>query len=281
MSRLLFLLFICVSCSSPELKNPVAVAASTKEQLPVVKTISDAVDSTVRVDFGFALGSGFVVGYKIDPITNKYYYEILSAAHIFLESPITGQPHNSVSPVEITFFIGKEKKVFTGMLEKLDPFLDLAMIKVFDNTRNKPLCKIFEIEYGSEYLDYSTGVSIIGYPQGIGPIITRGYISSIGTLEWDRESYLTTAQSAPGASGGPVIDLRTGRIIGMLRAVLLSPDGKIVTWCSIVTPASRLIKFLGEYYAGSYPYNIKPAETSRGVSFTPEGNFLVFVPSEE
>tara|TARA_R110000824_G_scaffold148_5_gene553 strand:- start:561 stop:1394 length:834 start_codon:yes stop_codon:yes gene_type:complete len=275
MNRLLFLLFLFVSCSSPELKKPAINAVSLEEHLPAVKTISDAVDSTVRIDFGLAIGSGFVIGYKLDLVTRNYYYEILSAGHIFSD----GYPYDSVSPVEVTFFIDKKKKRFLGTVEKLDPVLDLAIIKVFDLTGNKPLCKIFEIDSGIEYLDYTTEVSIIGYPQGIGPIVTRGHISGIEMLAWDKESFLTTAQSAPGNSGGPVVDLETGHVIGLLRAVLLNPSGEIMTWCSVVTPASRLLKFLGEYYSNSYPYYIKPIETSRGASFTPEGSFLVFIPS--
>ena len=144
------------------------------------------------------------------------------------------------------------------------------------------MCPIFEIETGTEYLDYRTDVAIVGYPQGIGPIVTRGHISGIDMLEWDREAFVTTAQSAPGTSGGPVIDLKTGRIIGMLRAVLVSqPSGQLLTWCSIVTPAARIQKFMGEYFAGSYPHYIKTAETSRGVSFSTKGDFFVFYPSAE
>jgi len=280
MKRLAILLGLLVSCNSPQvIVEDTIEEVSLTERYQIVKTIEDAVNATVQVDFGLATGTGFVVGHKIDPVTKSYYYEILSAAHVFEEDiPVDGSP---VPPVRVIFSINKKKSFSLGTLEKIDIEADIALIKVYDFISDKPRCPIFEIEKGTEYLNYHTDVAIVGYPQGIGPIVTRGHISGIEMLEWDKESFLTTAQSAPGTSGGPVINLKTGRIIGMLRAVLvLRPSGQLLTWCSIVTPVSRIQRFLGEYYVEDYPYIIKPAEVSRGVSFQEKGNFLLFYPDE-
>ena len=75
MKRLAILLGLIFSCTSPQvIDEGIMEKVSLEKEIPTVKTIEDAVNATVQVDFGFATGTGFVVGYKIDPISKSYYY---------------------------------------------------------------------------------------------------------------------------------------------------------------------------------------------------------------
>ena len=72
-------------------------------------------------------------------------------------------------------------------------------------------------------------------------MMTEGIISGVSILDWDREAYTTTAQAAPGSSGGPVIDLHTGKVLGFLKAIVTVPrSSQFLGWQAIVGPASDI-----------------------------------------
>ena len=122
---------------------------------------------------------------------------------------------------------------------------DLAVIRV---GVDRELCLPFAIRQNDLYLNYLNEVEILSFPLGVGPIVSRGFISGLQTFDYDKDSYITNAQTAPGSSGGPVIELKTGKVIGMLRAVLqMTSSGQDLGWCSIITPAKAIRDFVNEY----------------------------------
>ena len=226
-------------------------------------------------------------------------YTVLSAAHVFsndsLESAAPFISKDQRETVRATFYNDKDKTIRIGKVKSLDTIADLAIIEIYGKDETDALCKSFWFERGDEYLKYMTDVALIGYPQGVGPIVTTGHISGISVLSWDQESFTTTAQSAPGSSGGPGVNLKTGKVVGMLRAVLRMPTtGQLLTWTSIITPVETIKTFYGDYVTKMYlpekETDIKPTDTSRGQetpstsSFTPpatmNGNVLIFTPNE-
>ena len=177
----------------------------------------------------------------------------MTCSHVLEEFSYYHEPTNfnplekEGSSADIIFNVkeGKEAIAFTGTIKKVDDENDLAVIRV---GVTKKLCTPFSIKQNDTYLNYLTKVQIISYPLGVGPIISRGFISGIQTFDYDIESYITNAQTAPGSSGGPVIDLNSGKVIGVLRAVLkMNSRGQLLGWCSIITPAEAVRNFVNEY----------------------------------
>lgn len=310
-SLLAIFLFTSCSESSPRaetseetssrsgIESLVDAESPLSDRYRLVENIEDAIHATVKLSYQNATGSGFVVSVMRDDVTNKRVYTVLSAAHIFinesLESavPLTSKDQSEI--VRATFYQGKMRSIRTGKVILLDPLADLALIEIYGKDETDALCKSFWFERGDDYLKYMTDVALIGYPQGIGPIVTTGHISGISVLSWDHESFTTTAQSAPGSSGGPVVNLKTGKVVGMLRAVLRMPNtGQLLTWTSIITPVHTIKDFYGGYLQNLYlpekETKIQAAETTRGEetpptsSFAPpttmNGKVLIFTPNE-
>ena len=66
MKRLAILLLTLVSCQAPSViieENP-AKNVSDSIKAEVVRTTQDAVDATVKIDFGYSTGTGFVIKYE-------------------------------------------------------------------------------------------------------------------------------------------------------------------------------------------------------------------------
>jgi serine protease Do len=69
-----------------------------------------------------------------------------------------------------------------------------------------------------------TAVFTVGFPdttiQGVEPKFTDGRVSSLSGLRDDPEHYQITVPVQPGNSGGPLVDAKTGTVVGIVAAVL-------------------------------------------------------------
>ncbi len=87
-------------------------------------------------------------------------------------------------------------------------------------------------------------VFTIGFPnadlQGVEPKFTDGRISSLSGLRDDRDHYQITVPAQPGNSGGPLVDVKTGSVVGIVAAVLRGREN--VTYAIKSRVAAALLK---------------------------------------
>jgi len=227
---LLYFLLTLVGCSSCHSAN-----TYEEESKGYVVTQQEALESSVLITFGFTTGSGFVIDTFLNKDRTKRCYKVMTAAHVVKRE--YGTPLAKPS-IRFTIF-GKQKTLKNAEIVFKDTYLDVALIVVWTDELLQ-LCLPFRIMDDDSYLQYATDVYMISYPQGFGPMLSEGIISGISILDWDKEAFTTTAQSAPGSSGGPVIKSNTGEVVGLLKAVMILPGSPhLFGWQSIVAPASE------------------------------------------
>ena len=106
----------------------------------------------------------------------------------------------------------KEKKKFDGSLLYVDPFLDLAIVKIpVDRIPNRAVQAKLACDFTP-----SVGhpVGAFGHPFSLSFTGTRGIVSGFN-LKKGRRKIQTDAAINKGNSGGPLIDLHNGSVIGI------------------------------------------------------------------
>ena len=254
------LFYVC--CQSPQPKKE------------FVTNAFQSLESSVRVDYGFTTGSGFVVETGLHPEKKIRFYKIITCEHV-VDNTYSTYP---LSPIVI-FTRGKEKIRLAGKVLKTDERLDLALIEVWqsdDKLRFLP----FKITSQDDVVKYFAEVILVSYPQGLGPIATKGIISGLNVLPWAAESIVATSQSAPGSSGGALVAVETGEVVGVLKAVLRVSGGTgVLNWFSILTPPAHLREFLGRTKVASSGDVIITPGLPRGEN-TPTEIMVTFTPLE-
>jgi len=200
-----------------------------------VVTQQEALESSVLVEFGIATGSGFIIDTFLNKKGTKRCYKVITASHV--TKPEYASP---LSKPSIRFTLNGKRITLTGAeITFRDVYADIALLTIWTDNLEQ-LCLPFRIIEDNSYLKYSTDVYMVSYPQGFGPMLTKGIISGIKIFAWDDKAFTTTAQSAPGSSGGPVIKSDTGEVVGLLKAVVVQPGSPhLFGWQSIVAPASE------------------------------------------
>ncbi len=159
-----------------------------------VEAVSEAV---VMVSSPAGMGSGFFINEDGYLITNYHVIE-------------------RETKIEVTMFIkvkdGFEKKKFKKVkIEAINPFIDLALLKVEDlgDTKVKFAClgDIDKIEVGEK-------VFAIGNPLGLERTVTDGVISTRNRAFEGLVYIQTNADINPGNSGGPLFNL-AGEVVGV------------------------------------------------------------------
>ena len=158
------------------------------------------VRATLPVPFdGDRKGSGLGAGFLVDAGRGW----IMTNAHVVGRSP---------SRIEVAFHgqeFSEAHKVY------VDPFLDLAIIRVSDGVATK------EIEEPrlecSAMPPVGHAVGAFGHPWRLQFTGTRGIISGV-TARYRTELLQTDAPINQGNSGGPLISLESGRIVGINTA---------------------------------------------------------------
>ncbi|HLG28004.1 MAG TPA: trypsin-like peptidase domain-containing protein [Paenisporosarcina sp.] len=112
----------------------------------------------------------------------------------------------------------------TGRVIGISDEYDVALIQVDDYAGEVPLeMEINETEIGSE-------VIALGSPQGLENSASIGYLTGLDrSFESDfqyENVYQVDAQISPGSSGGPLLDAKTGKVIG-INSALLTADQSI------------------------------------------------------
>ncbi|MGD0596764.1 MAG: trypsin-like peptidase domain-containing protein [Sedimentisphaerales bacterium] len=163
----------------------------------IEQCVAEVGEAVVKVSSPAGMGSGFFINEQGYLITNYHVVE-------------------KETKIEVTVFKkakdGFNKKVFKGIrIEAINPFIDLALLKVEDlggmQVKFAYLGDVDEIEPGE-------GVFAIGNPLGLERTVTNGVISTTNRA-FEGLIYLQTdAAINPGNSGGPLFNL-AGEVIGV------------------------------------------------------------------
>jgi len=180
---------------------PLAAAADTSEGVfKNALNYTVQVRATLPVPFdGDRKGSGLGAGFLVDAGRGW----IMTNAHVVGRSP---------SRVE-TAFHGQEfseaRKVY------VDPFLDVAIVRVADRVETKGIAEP-PLDCGA-MPPVGHAVGAFGHPWRLQFTGTRGIISGV-TARYRTELLQTDAPINQGNSGGPLISLESGRIVGINTA---------------------------------------------------------------
>ncbi len=163
----------------------------------IEKCVERFSEAVVKVSTPGGLGSGFFLNEDGYLITNYHVIE-------------------KETKIEVTLFQkakdGFEKKTFKNVkIEAINPFIDLALLKVEDLGDVK-VTYVYLGDIGS--ISVGEAVFAIGNPLGLERTVTNGVISSVNRAFEGLIYIQTNADINPGNSGGPLFNL-AGEVIGV------------------------------------------------------------------
>lgn len=183
--------------SNPAVSTQQLYRTADLKDMSIEKSVEMVAEAVVKVSTPGGLGSGFFINEQGYLITNCHVIE-------------------QETKIEVTVFQkganGFEKKTFKNVkIEALNPFVDLALLKVED-------LEGAEIKYvclgNLEDINVGQRVFAIGTPLGLERTVTDGVIST-KNRSFEGLVYLqTNADINPGNSGGPLFNL-AGEVIGV------------------------------------------------------------------
>ena len=216
---LLALLALCVIFSSPAYAT---IGEDIFKQAPVYTV---QIRTVVEMPFSedkrsSALGAGFVVDAERG--------WIMTNAHVAARSP---------SRVRIAFRGGDYRpasKVY------VDPYLDLAILQLSDEQRRD--LKEAKLDC-DEYPPMGHPVGAFGHPWDLYYTGTRGIISGV-TAQTGNEMLQTDAPINSGNSGGPLISLENGKVVGINTSSIDDKDDQNTNFAIPMKYACRVLELL-------------------------------------
>ncbi|MCM3584352.1 S1C family serine protease [Mesobacillus maritimus] len=182
--------------------NLVAQLTETDKPNPSPKDLKEVIHDTQKLVMKLeledgSLGSGFLYNQKGDIITNAHV--VANAKEVKVKTT--------------------DSKEYTGQVIGMSTEVDVAVVRVKGLEEVEPLsiARIRKAEIGDEVL-------ALGSPLGFQNTVTTGIISgldrdlNIDNFKYE-DVYQISAPIAPGNSGGPLIDRKTGEVIGINSAV--------------------------------------------------------------
>jgi serine protease Do len=202
---------------------PALIAAARPSVLPV-----GTFSPTDSPRFGFR-GTGFVVGDGTLVATNF---------HVLAPGADTGEPGSAPQMMVLLGRVGEQAAGRRARVVATDRARDLALLRI----EGTPLPSLALAEAGSAR--EGQDIALMGFPiggmLGFAPVTHRGIVASITTAalpaataqsldprallrlrEGNFELLQLDATAYPGNSGGPVFDVTTGRVIGVVNMVLV------------------------------------------------------------
>ncbi len=169
---------------------------------------------------GSWIGAGFVVDAERG--------WVMTNAHISARSP---------SQVRISFRGGNHKpasKVY------VDPYLDLAILELHESQRQN--LKAARLDCG-EFPPMGHPVGAFGHPWGLSYTGTRGIVSG-ATAKMGGELLQTDAPINSGNSGGPLISLETGEVVGINTSKYNDKKDQNTNFATPMKYACRVLELL-------------------------------------
>jgi len=167
-----------------------------------------------------SIGAGFVID------TGRRW--ILTNAHVTGRSP---------AEIDVTFSDGTR---VAAAPVYIDPYLDLAVLGYDEPEEFAPSAA--EMECASTP-GIGHPVGTFGHPGGLRFTGTRGIISGLSS-QFDGEWLQTDAPISTGNSGGPLISLETGRVVGINSAILDGEGMQNTNFAVPSTHACRVVELL-------------------------------------
>jgi S1-C subfamily serine protease len=201
-----------------------------------------ALDYTVQIKTAVPMpfehdrkGSGRGAGFLVDADRGW----IMTNSHVVGRSP---------SRIEVAFNgddFAEARKVY------VDPFLDLAIISVGDRAKKLGL-KAAILDCG-DLPNVGHPVGAFGHPWNLRFTGTRGIISGV-TNTYETEVLQTDAPINQGNSGGPLISMRDGRIVGINTASIVEKGAQNTNFAVGMKYACRVLELLREGRDPSPPH---------------------------
>lgn len=159
----------------------------------------------VKIQLDGSFGSGFLYNKQGDVVTN---------AHV-------------VANAKDVTVVTSDSREYPGTVIGISPDTDVAVVRVPGLAGVEPLqiARARKGEIGDEVL-------ALGSPLGYQNTVTTGIISGIdrdmdiGPFHYE-DAYQISAPIAPGNSGGPLVDSKTGEVLGINSAVHIDVSGSI------------------------------------------------------
>lgn len=196
-----------------------ALAETTPEQV-----LADAARYTVKIEVLSRIGlnqdsggSGSGTGFLID----KKRGWIVTNAHVSTRSP---------SSIKVSFK-GADKVVARRI--HVDPFIDVAVLQI-DPAEVPAAAKEAQLDCNQNSQSGSS-VFAYGHPWGLSFTASRGIVSG---MSWFYPSHLIQTDAAinSGNSGGPLINIATGKIIGINSSTYKDRDDENATAVGLAEP---------------------------------------------
>lgn len=196
-----------------------ALADPSPEQV-----LGDAAHYTVKVDVlsGIGLnqdagGSGSGTGFLVD----KKRGWIVTNAHVSTRSP---------SSIKISFKGGHQ---IVAQRIHVDPFIDLAILQI-DTDAIPAWAKEAQLDC-RESAQSGSSVFAYGHPWGLSFTASRGIVSG---MSWFYPSNLIQTDAAinSGNSGGPLINIATGKVLGINSSTYRDSDDENATAVGLAEP---------------------------------------------
>jgi S1-C subfamily serine protease len=142
-------------------------------------------DIAVRIQTLYGSGSGIIVS-KHSILTNAHVLTKMSVGEeVFVQEDV-------------------DSRLIKASILHIDEKRDLALIQTA-----KELSKIAQFQ---TTIKYGQGIVVIGSPQGQTDFPTYGYF-----YRYSGDTIIVSCNIYPGNSGGPIIDAKTGKVVGIAR----------------------------------------------------------------
>ena len=175
---------------------------SENVQKDVSQVIDESLKKVVTIYTGSSQGSGFLINNQGDVLTNAHVVE---------------------GSTEVTAIDSEDQK-YSGSVIGYSNNTDVAIVRVAELAGQTPLA----LETSEDAL-IGDEVIALGSPLGVRNTATLGYITGVdrsffvGERSYDNV-YQMSAHLAEGSSGGPLLSLKTGKVIAINSARLLEED---------------------------------------------------------
>jgi serine protease Do len=205
--------------------SPSALAENSEDIFKRAPLYTVQIRTTVDMPFteddrSSSMGAGFVVDVERG--------WVMTNAHVTAKSP---------SRVRVRFQRGEYREATKVYV---DPYLDLAILELQESQREDLEAAKLDCQ---EFPPIGHPVGAFGHPWNLAYTGTRGIISGV-TSRMETEMLQTDAPINGGNSGGPLISLQTGKIVGLSTASINQDEDQNTNFAVPMKYACRVLRLL-------------------------------------
>jgi ribosomal protein S11 len=196
-----------------------------KNNMKINTILEQLLFSTVRVEAGNSIGTGFLISQKINETGFQIF--LVTNKHVVTKTDEEGNFISNYESGKFTFLKAKENEPYLGNIAPIvipkfsenffmhpNKEVDLAILNISSLITKDIFIRALPLELivKDEEFDILDDIIFIGYPNGIWderifiPIIRKGSISTPFSLDYNgKKQFLIDAHIFPGSSGSPVL----------------------------------------------------------------------------